>query len=144
SVTTWCRPSPAARTPAGRSPDHPPVSGTPRPASRHRRAAAGSPAPHAGSGPTPERSPRLGSPPRWSSRLLFRRPDSHRQLIEETAPRPGVARRSHLFDGDEQRVTVAVQRHRLHVLVVAGGRALHPILAPATRPVRGAPGGQRP
>ena len=75
--------------------------------------------------------------------LVMSPPRGHRQLVGEAGVRAGVAGRADLLHGDQQRVAVAVQRHRPHVLVVAGGRALHPVLPAAARPVGGPAGGQR-
>src|SRR5215207_1503389 len=48
---------------------------------------------------------------------------------------PGVARGAHLVDPDQERVTVAVERHGAHHLDVTGGVALAPVVPAAPRPV---------
>src|SRR3954447_8875689 len=59
------------------------------------------------------------------------------QLAVEAGALAGVAGRPLLVDEDEQRVAVAVQPDVADPLAVAGGLALHPVLAPAARPVGG-------
>src|SRR5690606_38411035 len=66
-----------------------------------------------------------------------------RKLGEEATALAGVTGRTYLFDLDQQRVPITVQRHRPHVLVVAGGLALHPVAAAAAGPVGGPAAGQR-
>src|SRR5918997_6067383 len=64
------------------------------------------------------------------------------QLAVEAAALAGVAGRALLVDEHQQRVAVAVQAHVADPLAVPGGLALHPVLAPAARPVGGPAGGQ--
>ena len=77
----------------------------------------------------------VGAGPARSARLAAdhepRR--GHRQgAVVEAAARAGVAGRPDLVDPHQQRVAVAVQRHRPHALDVPGGVALDPVLAAAT------------
>src|SRR5580693_2793285 len=58
----------------------------------------------------------------------------------EAGPVAGVAGLADLVHPDHQGVAVAVERHRLHPLVVPGGIALHPVFLAAARPV-GTPAG---
>src|SRR5690242_19046250 len=60
-----------------------------------------------------------------------------------TSPAAGVAGGADLVDPDQHGVAVAVQRHRLHPLLVAGRLALDPVLTAAARPVGAPAGGQR-
>ena len=55
---------------------------------------------------------------------------------------PGVARRALLVDLDQEGVAVAVHPDLLHVLPVAGGLALDPVLLPRAAPVRRPPGAE--
>src|SRR5438128_1931293 len=61
----------------------------------------------------------------------------------EAATLAGVAGRTDLVDLHEHRVTVAVERHRLHPLLVTAGLALDPVLLPTAAPVGAAAGRQR-
>src|SRR4051794_27838770 len=67
-----------------------------------------------------------------------------RQLAVEAGALAGVAGRALLVDEHQQRVAVAVHPHAAHPLAVARRLPLHPVLAPAARPVGGAAGGQGP
>src|SRR5580704_6103255 len=60
----------------------------------------------------------------------------------ETGPVAAVARGADLVDPDHQGVAVAVERHRLHPLVVPGRVALDPVLLAAARPVSTPAGGE--
>src|ERR671921_1078400 len=64
------------------------------------------------------------------------------QLAVEAGALAGVAGRPLLVDEDQQRVAVAVQADVADPLAVPGGLALHPVLAPAARPVGGPAGGE--
>src|SRR4051794_21671946 len=64
------------------------------------------------------------------------------QLAVEAGALAGVAGRPLLVDEDQQRVAVAVQADVADPLAVPGGLALHPVLAPAARPVGGPARGQ--
>src|SRR5918997_2885137 len=64
------------------------------------------------------------------------------QRAVEAGALAGVAGRALLVDQDQQGVAVAVQPDVADPLAVAGGLALHPVLAPAARPVGGPAGGE--
>src|ERR671915_1045401 len=64
------------------------------------------------------------------------------QPAVEAGALAGVAGRALLVDEHQQRVAVAVQADVADPLAVPGGLALHPVLAPAARPVGGPPGGE--
>src|ERR671916_2904382 len=64
------------------------------------------------------------------------------QRAVEARALAGVAGRSLLVDEHQQRVAVAVQAHVADPLAVSGGLPLHPVLAPAARPVSGPAGGE--
>src|SRR3712207_6501463 len=59
------------------------------------------------------------------------------QRAVEAGALAGVAGRPLLVDEHQQRVAVAVQAHVADPLAVSGGLPLHPVLAPAARPVGG-------
>ena len=107
-----------------------------RPASRRRRAAGGSPGSPGGRGPARGTSPGPGRRRRWSCvaaapaaghAVRPARRAAGRRRRSRCARRCGRPRRP--GRPDQQRVAVAVQRDRPHVLDVAGGVALDPVLA---------------